>query len=287
VTDANDFRQELAALADGEGWGARDWDRGRGEHPDDDLLLAYGEGRLGADAEERLQEHLTTCAVCRALVGDLCAFPALDEVTGEPSEFEVAAAWRGFRARVAGGDQAAADEAGAGQPAPHDADEPEPFWKRGSVAWTVAATLAFALLGSGAWNLRTESQLAGLLRPSTLGGFSSLIGDDQRAARATRGGEPAADCAAGEVCPLAVTPSPSATEAGSAGLRWVIVDSGGGEVVRNGVSEAALAALAAEGGFLLVVPRGLLAAGVYELHLYAAQDGDGTPPLDTMDLVVE
>ncbi|MCC6622084.1 MAG: zf-HC2 domain-containing protein, partial [Deltaproteobacteria bacterium] len=47
--------------------------------PDDDALQAWVEGRLGRDERARVAAHLTTCAECRAVVGE-------DGVAGPSSE---------------------------------------------------------------------------------------------------------------------------------------------------------------------------------------------------------
>lgn len=279
MTNTTDFKQELTAVADGERWGAADWDPLRGEHPPDETLIAYGEGRLDAVADGRVQEHLTTCAECRALVADLCAFPALEEIEGEPSEFEVAAAWRGVERRIA--------EAGGGEgnPWPRAANDQAPLWKRNGFAWTVAASFALLLLGSGVLNVQTgdqlatvesrlfnaEDRLAELLQPAT-----GAIHDP---AIETRSGKQlsAEPCVVGESCMQWVPVSQAALEVDSDDLRYVVVAAtSGAEVGRGGLAETAKAQLESpERGFVVSFPAGGLVAGWYEIRLFAVGEEDG------------
>jgi hypothetical protein len=278
VTNATDFKDELRAVADGESWGAADWDPRRDEHPSDDLLVAYGAGHLDGGDEARVQEHLTTCAECRTLVGDLCAFPDLEEIEGEPSEFEIAAAWRGVAERLAAEDREERHATGAGEPLPKPANDHRPFWKHLSVAWTVAAVLAFAFLGTNAWNLRermdlqtelahTQGMVTAASQPRT-----GAISDTNPELRS--GEEEVARCVVGKDCNVWVAPSEEAMAVGADDLRLVVVNTGNGaELWHLGLDETAKEVLASpERGFLFTYPATAeLAPGRYEIRLHAAE----------------
>lgn len=72
------------------------------KHPEVEELVAYHEGRVAADAAEALAEHLSVCGHCARLLLDLDSFPDLEPPAGtsDPSEHEVAAAWRRLEAEL-------------------------------------------------------------------------------------------------------------------------------------------------------------------------------------------
>ncbi|MCB1034519.1 MAG: hypothetical protein KDD47_11870 [Acidobacteria bacterium] len=72
-----------------------------GEHLSADQLIAYRSGRLGEEAADTVQEHLSLCPACLADLQELEAFVA----AGEPGEekaasLEAAATWKGVRQRL-------------------------------------------------------------------------------------------------------------------------------------------------------------------------------------------
>ncbi len=90
------------------------------EHPDPGRLLAYHEGRLPADDEAALQDHLAVCPACAAALLDLDAFAAAAAASGgrAPANLGTATAWRALAPRLAEEEVAAslrtATGAGAG-----------------------------------------------------------------------------------------------------------------------------------------------------------------------------
>ncbi|HMB51856.1 MAG TPA: zf-HC2 domain-containing protein [Thermoanaerobaculia bacterium] len=281
MTNATDFKDELKAVADGESWGATDWDPRRGEHPGDDLLVAYGTGHLDDGEQARVQDHLTTCSQCRALVADLCAFPDLEEIDGEPSEFEVAAAWRGVSERLAAEDREERRASGGEPIPPKPANDHRPFWKNVSVAWTVAAALAFAFLSSNVWNLQERSSLYDDLA-HTQGALTAAsqprtgaISDSNPELR--NGADGVARCVVSKDCNVWVAPSVEALAVGASDLRLVVVDAASGtELWHSGLDETASEELeSAERGFLFTYPAAaMLEPGSYEIRLHATGAAD-------------
>lgn len=280
MTNATDFKDELRAVADGESWGGTDWDPRRDEHPGDELLIAYGTGHLDDGEQARVQEHLTTCPRCRALVGDLCAFPDLEEIEGEPSEFEIAAAWRDVSERLAAEDREER-RANGGEPIPpKPANDHRPFWKNVSVAWTVAAALAFAFLSTNVWNLQERTNLQGELA-HTQGALTAAsqprtgtVSDSNPELR--NGADGVARCIAGKDCNVWVAPSLEAMAVGADDLRLVVVGPGGTELWHGGLDETASEELeSAERGFLFTYPAAaMLEPGSYEIRLHATGAAD-------------
>jgi hypothetical protein len=71
------------------------------EHPDPDRLDAYHAGKLSAEEDLEIQEHLAVCGQCTEWLLDVQRFtaPLAPEEAGL-SEFERAAGWRQLRARL-------------------------------------------------------------------------------------------------------------------------------------------------------------------------------------------
>ncbi|HEX9734952.1 MAG TPA: zf-HC2 domain-containing protein [Thermoanaerobaculia bacterium] len=121
-----------------------------GGHPDVDAWIAYHEGELGTDEEQRLRRHLVKCPACVSLVLDLDAFTAGAEGPGageELSEFERAAAWRSLRAHL---EREEGPRGAAPVAAPRRA-----AWRL-AVPSALAATLAAGVLGLASWNAHRE-----------------------------------------------------------------------------------------------------------------------------------
>jgi hypothetical protein len=174
------MEREISTLAESGAWGSGTWDGRRGEHPSAELLAAYLGGGLAASEIAPLQDHLAVCRPCAALVADLGDLANLPPEPGEPSDFEVAAAWRGLRARLG----AAPDAAGAAVPATSEHRLPAPqravapagaarprrtsSWRigRSSLGWAAAASLLIASLVLGSWGLHLDARLDRLLVPA-------------------------------------------------------------------------------------------------------------------------
>lgn len=119
-------------------------------HPEVDDWLAYHNGKLAEDAEERLRGHLVACPDCVSLLLDIEAFhhsPAAQDV----SELELASAWREFRRRNS-----------------TPAASRRWRWRR-RLPW--AASLVVGVLGAAGWfsehrtSTDLEAQLAALQQP--------------------------------------------------------------------------------------------------------------------------
>lgn len=133
-----DLLGELVAAQPGAGGGAG----AAGEHPDPEKLLAYQAGRLAAEEETALQDHLATCPGCAAALLDLEAFAAAaaEPDREAPADLATATAWRALAPRLAAaaGDtprSAAAGAAGARAP-----------WRRAVAASLLVAVPVLALL---------------------------------------------------------------------------------------------------------------------------------------------
>lgn len=248
---STDFERALCALADDEGWGAETWDPRRGEHPPGEELCAYGEGELDGARRARLQEHLTTCAECAALVADQAVFPALPAGDDEPGDFAVAAAWRDFNDRLEAEGVRAATPAAA-RP-----------WQRPAVALAVAAGLLVACLVLGVWNLQLGAYVADLRVPQA----NLVLGDLEPAdVRSDQEQEVVEVTPRGQFYGLIAyptTPEGYSDEHVFADYRWQIVDEEGQEVWSGGglVKDRDL------GIVTLRLHRDSLDAGLYWLKL--------------------
>ncbi|HEX2251726.1 MAG TPA: zf-HC2 domain-containing protein [Thermoanaerobaculia bacterium] len=167
MSGRDDFGRALAALIEG---------APPAGHPDDARLTAYVAGELGADEDEAVQRHLALCRRCARLVAEASRFPDLEPVPGEPDGAGTRSAWAATRARlVEEGVLPATAAAPERSAAPEPVAGPLPFSRspraqrdprrrellgRPGVAWAVAATLALAVVGLGAWNARLAGRLA-------------------------------------------------------------------------------------------------------------------------------
>lgn len=258
---STDFERALRALADDEGWGGETWDPRRGEHPPGEELCAYGEGTLDGARRARLQEHLTTCAECADLVADQAVFPALPGGDDEPGEFEIAAAWRDFRNRLAAEGVAPAARTAAGRRSP--------FWQRAAAAWAVAATLLVACLVLGGWNLQLGERIATLTAPQPNVPLADLMPADQRSDQEQ---EVVQVDPRGEFYVLIAYPSSPAGyrhDDGFSHYRWHIVDADGRDLLSGGGLERQ-----SLGEVTLRLHRDSLPPGEYRLSLTGVT-GDG------------
>lgn len=262
---STDFDRALRALADDEGWGGESWDQRRGEHPPVEELTAYGDGELEGARRWQLQEHLTTCAECAALVADQAVFPALPAGDDEPGDFEVAAAWRDLRNRLAAEGVAPAARAAAGRPSPS--------WQRPAVAWAVAATLLVACLVLGGWNLELGARIAALTAPQPNVQLADLVPEDQRSDQEQ---EVVEVVPRGEFYVLIAYPSGSggsSTDDVFSDYRWRIVDETGRELLSgSGLKRQGY------GELTLRLHSDSLEPGGYELSLTGVTgEGDEVP----------
>lgn len=245
MSETRDLHHTLRGLADDDGWGGETWDPRRGEHPPADELSAYGAGGLDGARRERLQEHLTTCAECTALVTDQALFPDLPADGDEPGDFAIAAAWRDFRGRLD-----AAAVAGSRRRAPGS---------RPAVPWAVAASLLVACLALGAWDLHLDRRLATLTAPQP-----NVVLGDLEAADERSGAQEAVEVEArGAYVLLIAYPStpPGLEDADFVDYGWKILDAHGRQLLGGSGLEKQ------RDFFTLLLYRDSLPAGSYEMSL--------------------
>lgn len=253
----DDFRRALIAVADSEGWGTGTWDHRRGEHPDAEDLVAYGEGSLDADAADRLQEHLTTCRECAALAVELAAFPDAGDAAHAPGELEMKSAWRQLQERIRAED-------GASAPAGPIPVRPPPAWRRPAVLQVAAAALMAVCLGLGAWNLRLGGRIESLTAPQP---NVPVVALEAATTRNAEGGETVVE-RHGEFYVLLIYP---ALHRDVPTYSWRIVDSAGSEVLSGeGLRKKEY------GDFTLRLHRDTLPAGSYAFRVFA---GEGAEPV--------
>lgn len=256
MNEPTDFKRTFVAALEtaaveapgrGDGLGGRQ----RGEHPDADRLIAYHHGELAAGEADAVQEHLTLCRQCTALVADLAAFPHLDAQPGEPSEHEVAQAWRRVEALLSRRAVAGVPDRGTSGGTPH-ATVP---WHRAAVAWAVAACLALLCVGLGSWSFHLESRLAELTAPRPNVPVVDLGSGTRRS-----GDEAVARVPAGEG-PFTLYFYPDVAWGDYAAFEWSVTNEAGEAVLAgSGLEERSQA-------FTLGLDRDSLAPGSYRLHL--------------------
>lgn len=145
----NDFRRALSELVE------RTYPEAS-EHPSAERWLAYQRGELAAGEEVRLEEHLVRCRDCFDLAQAAADFAAGEAGGGEE---EGSAATRGLWRLVRQGlgeNPATSREAPAARP---------PRRARWRAPYPLAAALAVALLGSAAWNVVEQREIAALRAP--------------------------------------------------------------------------------------------------------------------------
>jgi hypothetical protein len=72
-----------------------------GRHYDESALIDYAEGMISREERAQIETHLTQCAACRELAGDVSAFfDPIREEEIELTEFEVRRGWKDLRSRI-------------------------------------------------------------------------------------------------------------------------------------------------------------------------------------------
>lgn len=146
--------------------GAEEARRRLGTHPTPDELLAYQEGKLAAEDQERMQDHLALCRDCARVVLDLESFPDVEPVREEQrvTDWQVAAAWRRLAAQE-----------GISPPA---RSSPRRSWSMlfsPGFAYAMAASILMAALGLGSWVIQLRGQIDDLSRPRVNVFLSDLV----------------------------------------------------------------------------------------------------------------
>lgn len=137
------------------------------DHLDPEQLVAYHEGRLAADHEERVQDHLAACRECAALLVDLEGLGDPDFGAAEPLPAGAGAqVWERVREEIRK-DQPppAANVAPFRPPEPAGSAPPRPSipaWFR-----SLAAVLLLATLGLSAWVVQLRSRVDELTSPTS------------------------------------------------------------------------------------------------------------------------
>jgi hypothetical protein len=128
-----------------------------GEHPSAERWLAYQRGGLAAEEEARLEEHLVRCRDCFDLAQAAADFSA-GETAGGDEEDAVAArgVWSLVRREIENA-APAAGSAPAALPLKRTRRHPSPY--------LLAAVLSMALVGSAAWNVVEQREIAALRAP--------------------------------------------------------------------------------------------------------------------------
>ena len=112
------------------------------EHPPAEQLLAYAEGQLSDEANERILNHLSSCSECALTVADLATFPDI-EADGENlrSAAQEAEDWTAVVERTSSAARRRAESTSTLAASPTSGDV-------GRLSgWLVAALLAMTLLG--------------------------------------------------------------------------------------------------------------------------------------------
>lgn len=147
-------------------------------HAEPSDLAAYREGRLPEEQAEALRAHLLACRECGDLLLDLDTW-ARGELGSDlppPSEFEIAAAWKGVR-------QAAGEVYPAGSlPARRAAVSPAPSvrWRRAPLA--LAAAGLIAAIGLSVQNAALRRELGALSAPTINAPVADLSATPERGA---------------------------------------------------------------------------------------------------------
>lgn len=229
-------------------------------HPDLDRWIAYCDGELPVEEQERLQRHLVGCRECVTLVLELETFsrPQASDRTGI-SEFEVAAAWRAIRSAIS-------------------ADLRR--MRRGQVPTALAASLLVATLGLSSWLVvehRTATELRRLVAELSQPQINVPI-EDLWPNTATRGGlhQPVELLTAGRSFILVLNLQEPREYPD---YLVEIIDSEGSKIWSSTEVE-----MSSFGNFTLGIPRGFLPAGEYRVRLHGL-DGEWNVPLQ--DYVVQ
>ncbi|HSS49495.1 MAG TPA: zf-HC2 domain-containing protein [Thermoanaerobaculia bacterium] len=144
-------------------------------------LLAYHQGQLSPEENEKVREHLVLCDRCSALVLDLASFPEIEPLgsAGEaPEDAVFVRRWESLRARLQGeGDLRPTPPQERGKPLRRI------FFLLPSVPGALAAGLAVVSLGLAFWTFSLHQRLTDLSQPAVRVAVSSLVPRETAAAR--------------------------------------------------------------------------------------------------------
>lgn len=218
----------------------------RDEHPSPDELLAYHEGALSAELNDRVQEHLVACEQCSLVILDFAAFPRIEprEERDRISPADLEGQWRGLS---------------------HALERRRPLWQRHQVLLPLAAVFFAAAVGLGLWSADLRHRIEVLERPTgTVVLARELRPDGSR----TRGGDQTIELppwARSAIVPLF---APSAEAFSSYGVDLLAPAAGRTEVpvYRD-----------ADGGFSVTLPRSSLGEGEGRIELFGFREGRRIP----------
>lgn len=239
-TIEEDFREDLRLVA-------MDLRAELEGHPTPDELVDYHLGALSAEAEERLQEHLSLCPECSQVVLDLVEFSREPVVVPDLPAASLESAWEAIEARL----------------------EPPPpvvipaLQPQRRLSWPLAASL-LTVLGLFGWNLMLRRDLQETNRPRTDIAMAELVPEavqrrsDERPARVVLGRAQSQVLLLLTLGELREFPH----------YRMDLTDSSG-EVVwtQAGVPRRE------DGTFLLAIPARMLEPGLYGIRLHGMSDG--------------
>jgi len=235
--------------------------RGLTDHPTPNELVDYHAGDLTPEERERIQDHLTLCPACVQAVLDLDTFPAPEALrpNEQISDDTVTGEWKRFRERTG-----------------EIRKVPSRHAPRPSLApWALAASLLVAVLGLTVELSRLRLQVDTLSQPRPGVEIVTLFPRGESVERSSGG-------------PEAVTPSrwtdrivllldaPAVRQFST--YEAAIQAEGGPEIWRGGGLNRT-----PEGTLALEVPRRLLPAGAYRIHLFGTEP-TGPVPLADFDL---
>lgn len=235
--------------------------RGLTDHPTPNELVDYHAGDLTLEERERIQDHLTLCPACVQAVLDLDTFPDPGALRPDEqmSDRAVTGEWERFRERT-----------GEIRMAP-----PRQIPRPALAPWALAACLLLAVLALTAELARLRLRVETLSQPRAGVEIVSLFPRGESVERSGGG-------------PEAVTPSrwtdrlvllldaPAVRQFPT--YEAAIQAQGGPEIWRgSGLNRSP------EGTLALEVPRRLLPAGAYRIHLFGSEP-TGPVPLTDFDL---
>jgi hypothetical protein len=144
------------------------------DHPTPEILVAYRAGKLPAEEQEALRDHLALCPDCAEMLLDLATFEQFTP-TEEPAgltDSDVGAAWQRMQQRLAPVVETVETMEEAPVVVARDREpEPLPFVPRASeyepvvlrrklqTAYAIAAVLAVGVVGLSVWGLSLKGQV--------------------------------------------------------------------------------------------------------------------------------
>lgn len=118
-------------------------------HPTPQELAAYHAGELPPEAEARILDHLAICRECSDLLLDLSGFADLKPPAGVPelTDAQVEQDWQALRARMSQGEGRAEEERRPAEVVPIRPGGPAPKPERNYPMWLPVAASLLAVLG--------------------------------------------------------------------------------------------------------------------------------------------